>query len=81
MLVGPFGTYKSIKSVSTAVDALADTRYHLGMAQDNLLRLKSSSGTMLYSRKNKKKLSGVKLSLKKYDAKLRKRVVFKEVKK
>lgn len=51
------------------------------MSQDNLLRLKSSSGTMLYSRKNKKKLAGHKLELKKYDKKLRKRVVFKETKK
>ncbi len=51
------------------------------MAQDNLLRMKSSSGTMIYTRKNKKKLSGVKLQLKKFDPKLRKRVVFKEVKK
>lgn len=51
------------------------------MSQDNLLKLKSSSGTMLYTRKNKKKLAGVKLELKKYDKKLRKRVPFKEVKK
>lgn len=51
------------------------------MSQDNLLKLKSSSGTMLYTRKNKKKLAGVKIELKKYDKKLRKRVVFKETKK
>lgn len=36
---------------------------------------------MLYTRKNKKKLAGVKIELKKYDKKLRKRVVFKETKK
>ncbi|MBU6310338.1 50S ribosomal protein L33 [Patescibacteria group bacterium] len=51
------------------------------MSQDNLLRLKSPSGTMVYTRKNKKKLANVKLSLKKFDKKLRKRAVFKEVKK
>ena len=51
------------------------------MSQDNLMKLKSPSGTVLYSRKNKKKLANVKISLKKFDKKLRKRVVFKEVKK
>ncbi|MCL9972359.1 MAG: 50S ribosomal protein L33 [Candidatus Pacebacteria bacterium] len=51
------------------------------MSQDNLMKLKSASGTILYSRKNKKKLAGHKIELKKFDKKLRKRVTFKEVKK
>ncbi len=52
------------------------------MSQDNLVRLKSSgSKLVLWSRKTKKKLANVKLSLKKYDKTLRKRVVFKEAKK
>lgn len=51
------------------------------MAQANVIKLKSSSGTILYTTKNKKKLANVKLNLKKYDRKLRKRVDFKEVKK
>jgi len=51
------------------------------MSQDNLIKMKSSSGTLVYTTKNRRKLSGVKLELKKYDPKLRKRVVFKEVKK
>jgi ribosomal protein L33 len=36
---------------------------------------------VVWTRKNKKKLATVKLSLKKYDPTLRKRVVFKEAKK
>ncbi|MEN9389957.1 MAG: Ribosomal protein [Candidatus Parcubacteria bacterium] len=51
------------------------------MSQDNLIKLKSASGTILYTRKNKKKLANSKLELKKFDRKTRKRVVFKEVKK
>lgn len=52
------------------------------MSQDNLIKLKSSaSGHVVWSRKNKKKLSGVKLALKKYDPIARKRVVYKEAKK
>jgi len=51
------------------------------MSQDNLIKLRSSSGTLVYTRKNRKKLANHKIELKKYDPKLRKRVVFKEVKK
>lgn len=51
------------------------------MSQDNLIKIKSSSGSILYTRKNRKKLSTVKIELKKFDPVLRKRVVFKEVKK
>ncbi len=53
-----------------------------GMSQDNLIKLKSSaSGHSVWTTKNKKKLAGVKLSLKKYDPIVRKRVVYKESKK
>ncbi len=51
------------------------------MSQDNLIKLKSASGTIIYTRKNKKKLANVKLELKKFDPKSKKRVLFKEVKK
>ena len=51
------------------------------MSQDNLIKLRSASGTVIHTRKNKKRLAGHKLELKKFDRKLRKRVVFKEVKK
>jgi len=52
------------------------------MSQDNLVKLRSSgSKHVIWSRKNKKKLSTVKLSLKKYDPVARKRVIYKEVKK
>jgi large subunit ribosomal protein L33 len=51
------------------------------MSQDNVIKIKSSTGAILYTRKNKKKLANHKIELKKYDRKLRKRVVFKEVKK
>jgi len=52
------------------------------MSQDNLIKLKSSaSGHTIWTRKNKKKLSTVKLALKKYDPNVRKRVVYKESKK
>jgi ribosomal protein L33 len=52
------------------------------MSQDNLIKLKSSgSGHVVWTRKSKKKLAGVKLELMKYDPVLRKRVKFKESKK
>lgn len=52
------------------------------MSQDNLIKMKSSgSGHVLWTRKSKKKLANVKISLKKYDPVLRKRVTFKEAKK
>lgn len=52
------------------------------MSQDNLIRLKSSgSGHVVWTRKNKKKLANTKISLKKYDPVLRKRVAYKESKK
>jgi large subunit ribosomal protein L33 len=51
------------------------------MSQDRLIKLKSTeSGTILWSRKNRKKVER-KIELKKYDPTLRKRVVFKEAKK
>ncbi|OGG44632.1 50S ribosomal protein L33 [Candidatus Kaiserbacteria bacterium RIFCSPHIGHO2_01_FULL_48_10] len=52
------------------------------MSQDNLVKLKSSaSGHVVWTRKNKKKFSNVKLALKKYDPNVRKRVIYKESKK
>lgn len=52
------------------------------MSQDNLVKLKSTvSGRIIWTHKNKKKLSTHKLELKKYDPSVRKRVVHKEVKK
>jgi ribosomal protein L33 len=53
------------------------------MSQDNLIKLKSKEGSITYwTRKNRKKLANApKLKLKKYDPKLRKRVVFEESKK
>jgi len=51
------------------------------MSQDNLVKLRSSESTHMYwSRKNKKGVER-KLELKKYDPKVRKHVVYKEVKK
>lgn len=51
------------------------------MSQDNLVIIKNkSTGTVYYTRKNKRKVAR-KLELKKFDKTLRKRVVFKEVKK
>ncbi len=51
------------------------------MSQDNLVKLKNAeTGEMYWSRKNRKKVEK-KLALKKYSPKLRKHVVFKEVKK
>lgn len=52
------------------------------MSQDNLTKLKSSStGRIIWTRKNKKKLANHKLELKKYDPVTRKHVTYKEVKK
>jgi large subunit ribosomal protein L33 len=52
------------------------------MPQDNLIKLKNAkTGEVIYTRKNKKKLAGSKIELKKFSKKLRKHVVFKEVKK
>ena len=51
------------------------------MSQDRLIKLKSTkSDTILWSRKNKKKVER-KIELMKYDPALRKRVPFKEAKK
>lgn len=51
------------------------------MSQDRLIKLKSTeSDTVLWSRKNKKKVER-KIELQKYDPALRKRVLFKEAKK
>lgn len=51
------------------------------MSQDRLIKLKSTkSGHLIWSRKNKKGVER-KIELKKYDPTLRKRAVFKEVKK
>lgn len=51
------------------------------MSQDNLIKMRSSSGHTIWTSKNKKKLANHKLELKKYDPILRKRVKFKEGKK
>lgn len=52
------------------------------MSQDNLIKLKNAkTGEVVFTRKNKKKLAAVKIELKKFSKKLRKHVVFKEVKK
>ena len=51
------------------------------MSQDQLIILRSkSTGEVYYTRKNKKKVER-KIELKKYSAKLRKHVTFKEAKK
>ena len=50
------------------------------MSQVNLIKLKSPSGHVIFTRKNKKKVEG-KLELKKFDPSTRKREIFKEVKK
>ncbi len=64
------------------MDTAPFLRYSCGMSQDNLIRMKSSgSGHVIWTTKNKKKLANVKMSLKKYDPVLRKRVAFKEAKK
>lgn len=52
------------------------------MSQDNLIKLKNAkTGEVLFTRKNKKKLASIKIELKKFSKKLRKHVIFKEVKK
>jgi ribosomal protein L33 len=50
------------------------------MSQVNLIKVKSPSGHVLFTRKNKKKVDR-KLELKKFDKTTRKREIFKEVKK
>ena len=51
------------------------------MSQDKLIKLvNKQTGTAYYTRKNKKSVTR-KIELKKFDKKLRKRVVFKESKK
>ena len=50
------------------------------MSQVNLIKLKSASGHVIFTRKNKKKVER-KLELKKFDPTTRKRETFKEVKK
>ncbi|HEY4507399.1 MAG TPA: 50S ribosomal protein L33 [Candidatus Paceibacterota bacterium] len=51
------------------------------MSQDNLIILRNAStGERIYTRKNKRKHAG-KIEVKKYSPKLRKHVMFKEVKK
>lgn len=51
-------------------------------SQKNLVKLQHKpTGEVYYSRKNVKKLSESKLKLKKYSPKLRKHVIFEEVKK
>lgn len=50
------------------------------MPQPNLIKLKSPTGSVIMTRKNKKKVER-KLELKKFDPKTRKHETFKEVKK
>ena len=51
------------------------------MSQDQLIQIKNKeTGEVYWTRKNKKKVER-KIELKKYSKKLRKRIVFKEVKK
>jgi large subunit ribosomal protein L33 len=50
------------------------------MSQDHLAKIKSASGHVIFTRKNKKKVER-KLEFKKYDPTVRKHVTFKEVKK
>lgn len=50
------------------------------MSQDHLIKLKSPTGHVIYTRKNKKKVER-KIELKKFDPTTRKHEVFKEVKK
>ena len=50
------------------------------MSQVNLVKLRSASGHVLFTRKNKKKVER-KLELTKFDPRTRKRETFKEVKK
>jgi ribosomal protein L33 len=54
------------------------------MSQDNLVKIQNkATKTMIYTSRPKKSKTGVprKLELKKYDKKVRKHVMFKEVKK
>ena len=50
------------------------------MSQDHLIKLKSPTGHVIFTRKNKKKVER-KIELKKFDPTTRKHEVFKEVKK
>ena len=50
------------------------------MSQDHIVKIKSKSGHVRFTRRNKKSTQE-KLVLKKYDPKLRKHVVYKEMKK
>lgn len=50
------------------------------MSQDRLIKLKSASGHVRFSRKNKKKVER-KIELKKFDPNTRTRELYKEVKK
>lgn len=50
------------------------------MSQDRLIKLKSPSGHVRFSRKNKKKVER-KIELRKFDPNTRQREVYKEVKK
>ncbi|MBP6869028.1 MAG: 50S ribosomal protein L33 [Candidatus Pacebacteria bacterium] len=50
------------------------------MSQDHLAKIKSASGHVIFTRRNKKKVER-KLELKKFDPTTRKHEVFKEVKK
>ncbi len=50
------------------------------MSQVNLIKVRSASGLVLFTRKNKKKVER-KLELKKFDKTTRSRELFKEVKK
>ena len=52
----------------------------LSMSQDRLIKLKSASGHVRFSRKNKKKVER-KIELKKFDPNTRSREIYKEVKK
>lgn len=52
------------------------------MSQVNIVKLTNKeTGETYYTSKNKKKLAGIKLELKKYSKKLRKVITFKETKK
>ena len=52
------------------------------MSQDKLIRIKcTETGDIKYTTKNKKTAEGKKLELKKYNKKLRKPTVYKELKK
>jgi len=60
---------------------IRDSIKHTFMSQDKLIQLKNkSTGEVYWTRKNRKTVEK-KIELKKYSAKLRKHVVFKEAKK